>query len=291
MRRNYFFWIFLIGALCLKACPVLYAEEPGQNVEKLLSTLNETLEENRKIRQNMRDLQSAFEKITLERNELITQMRRFETAALKRDTEATGEIEGLSESLEKSRQELEALKTRNENLEKEGESLSAELQELSTRAEKYEAMLETAVLDSERDAIHGMVSTNEAAVESTLARVSEVQAENLKLREELIMSHFNLGNTHYGMGEYEKAKDEYEKVLAWHPANAWAHHNLALVYDYHLNRSDLARKHYEAYLNFKPVEEEAREIRLRVWDLKHQSQLKPDSPLSKDFQNLHKNSF
>ena len=85
----------------------------GQNVEKLLYTLNETLQENRKIRQSMRDLQEAFEKVTLEKSDVAEQMRKVEKMAIQRNKETGQRIDELNAQLEKSKKEMEKLQVDN----------------------------------------------------------------------------------------------------------------------------------------------------------------------------------
>ncbi|HPS37553.1 MAG TPA: hypothetical protein PLL75_07510, partial [Candidatus Omnitrophota bacterium] len=81
------------------------ASAEGQNLEKLLFTLNETLEENRKIRQNMRDLQAAFEKVTVEKSDLTNQMRKVEQFTIQRTRDSNKAIEDLKGQLETSQKE------------------------------------------------------------------------------------------------------------------------------------------------------------------------------------------
>ena len=87
----------------------------GQNVEKLMSTLNETLEENHRIRQSMRDLQAAFEKVTLEKGDLVAEIQKSQRATIQRDRSDGRRIDDLSARLENSQKAIEALQRINKS--------------------------------------------------------------------------------------------------------------------------------------------------------------------------------
>lgn len=256
----------------------------GQNVEKLIVTLNETLEENRRIRLSMRDLQTAFEKLTLEKSDMTNQIRKVEQQAIQRNKDAVQQIEELNTELENSKKALTQLQNVNKENIKKRDDLEKELEGIHAEKKRLEEVLKGAVLDSERDQILARIKENDTAVESVVTKVAGTSRENVALREQLIQSHFDLGNLFYDIGRYEEAVTEYRRVLEWDPGNAWAHHNLAVIYDYHFRRFPEAVKEYREYLHLKKAGEDAREARMRLWDLEKLSSVIPDRPLLEEFE-------
>ena len=65
------------------------------NEETLFNTLNETLEENRKIRIGMKEMQSALQKKTIETEDLKSELRKLENLALERNRELGQKVKDL----------------------------------------------------------------------------------------------------------------------------------------------------------------------------------------------------
>lgn len=300
--------ILLIFGLGVLSGPCLAAEKPqkikkttkktiaaeipsqeNQNVEKLMSTMNETLEENRRIRQSMRELQAAFEKVTLEKSDLLQEMSRTQRLAQLKAQEAGARADDLSSELEKAKKEIGQLQRENQETVTKKKDVETQLKELDQKKNVLQETLKGAILEKERDEIQERIRQNDAVVEKTLSGVSDMNRENETLRLQLIESYFDLGNLFYDIGRYEEAIAQYGRVLEWNPNHAWAHHNLAVIYDYHFKQIPKAIQHYQAYLHLKLASEEAKEVRIRVWDLEHLSDLRPDPPLNRDFQKNLKN--
>ncbi len=309
MRKNKILGVFFavaMGAFLIAPVVLNAAEKPnikqpavsegsevaqlpdGQNVEKLLYTLNETLSENRKIRQSMRDLQEAFEKVTIEKSDLATQMRKVQQLAIQKNAETGQRIDDLNARLQTSKQEMEKLQEENKASIEQKEAVEKTLEDIRTENTKLQELLKTSILEPERDQILERMRRNDTAVEAAVTQVAAMDGENLALKEQLIQSYFDLGNTFYDLGRFQDAAVQYLSVLEWDPNHAWAHHNLAIIYDYHLHQVRPAVLHYQKYLHLKLASDDAKEVRMRLWDLEQLSNLEPDQPLRQDFKKFRK---
>ena len=260
----------------------------GQNTEKLLYTLNETLQENRRIRQSMRDLQSAFEKVTLEKSDIVDQMKKVEQLAIQRNQEIGRKSEDLGAQLDNSKKEIEKLQVENKASVENKLELEQKLEAISTENTKMQGLLKSAILTPERDQILQRMKDNDKSVQEAVAQASSLDGENITLKEQLVQSYFELGNMLYDLGRYEDAAVQYLNVLEWDPNYAWAHHNLAVIYDFRLHKIPEAAAHYRKYLHLKSPNEEAEEARMRLWDLTQLSKVTPPWPLKEDFEKYQK---
>jgi tetratricopeptide (TPR) repeat protein len=260
----------------------------GQNVEKLLYTLNETLQENRKIREGMRNLQDAFEKTMLEKSDLMSHVQKVEKMAIQRTKDAGQRVEALSAELEASKKEMEKLQAGNKSSVEQKIEVEKKLEAISAENTKMQELLKGSILTPERDQIVERMKMNEAAVQNAVTQVSAMDGENVALKQRLIQAYFDLGNMFYDLGRYEDAAVQYLNVLEWDPDHAWAHHNLAVIYDYHLRKIPEARDHYQKYLHLKSPSEEAGEARMRLWDLTQLTKVTPAAPLKQDFDQYQK---
>lgn len=268
-----------------KSMPRVAASEipDEKNTEKLLYTLNETLQENRRIRQSLRDLQEAFEKTTLEKSDIAEQMKKVERMAIQRNKETGHRIDELSVQLESSKQEMEKIQADNKASVEQKLEAEKKLEAIGIENAKMRELLKNSVLTPERDQIVERIKENETAVQNAVAQISSLDGENIALKEQLIQSYFELGNIFYDLGRFQDAEAQYLHVLEWDPYHAWAHHNLAVIYDFHLHKLPNATAHYQQYLNLKLPSEEAEETRMRLWDLQQLSKVTPSQPLKQDF--------
>ncbi len=306
MTRNFFpksFQIFGLGVLVLSlgfnANLAFAAKEKdpasvgpstpeGQNVEKILYTLNETLKENRRVRQNMRDLQDSYEKLTAEKNDLALQAQQTQSGGGAKEREISSQVETLKSELEASRKEIAKLEGGSLDTAVQRQEITAKNQELNDTNEKLKGLLNQSVLEPERSRIIDVAKKNEESVKNSVGMVAGVNSENLSLKDQLVGACFDLGNVYYDLGRYEDAIGQYKKALHLNPKLAWAYHNLAIIYDYHLAKQIEARTYYQQYLNLKPPSEESKKIRMRLWDLNQLSRVAPDEPLKRDFEKMQK---
>ena len=189
----------------------------GKDIEKLLYTLNETLEENRKIRQSMRDLQQAFEKVTLEKSDLMGQVQKVQQLAIQRNRDTSLQVEDLNAQLNSSKKEMEKLQNQNKTSVEQKLETEKKLEAVNAENKKMQELLKLAVLAPERDLIVEQMNQNDAAVNEAVAQISSLDSENAALREPVIQSYFDLGNMYYDLGRYEDAAVQYLNVLNWNP--------------------------------------------------------------------------
>jgi tetratricopeptide (TPR) repeat protein len=260
----------------------------GQNAEKLLFTLNDTLAENRKIRESLHDLQNAFEKMAIEKSDLADQVRKVEKLAIQRNKDVSRDMDQLNAQLDQSRKELVKLQADNKAAVDQKMELEKKLKALSAENARSQEKLKAAILPAERDKVVARMDQNDAAVRNAVTQISSLDGENIALKEQVIQSYFDLGNMFYDLGRYQEAVAQYLHVLEWNPYHAWAHHNLAVIYDFHFHWINDAILQYRAYLHLKLASDEAREARMRLWDLEQLKTISPPPPLKKDFKDYQK---
>ena len=270
--------------------PAATPEKPGQNVEKLLATLNETLTENRNLREEMTSLQDAIQKISLENNILRSQISKMQrqvdqNAAEKEKTgteleQQVGGLKKTAEKLEKEKKEFQDSKTAAEE----------KLKTMEDENAKLHRLLDTSILESEKTEYLRLIHESQGASEHAVEEMSKAKLESEQARSELASLYFLLGNMLFEAKNYEKAIAQYQRALALNPGNSWAHHNLGVIYDFYLNDHKSALSHYEKYLQLKPIQEEAHKIRERIIDLQMLKELTPRDPLKNDFLEYHKRS-
>jgi tetratricopeptide (TPR) repeat protein len=82
-------------------------------------------------------------------------------------------------------------------------------------------------------------------------------------RKERLAMHYNMGCVYRAGRRYEKAEEEFRKALALDESDADIHYNLGVLYDDDLNKPEMARKHYNRFLELEPKGQDA--ARVREW--------------------------
>lgn len=290
------FWSIIFA--CAGAFPGVAAETKtgtadagvgaGQSTEKLLATLNEALKENRKMRQEMQELRGSSEKLMVERNDIAKQVQMVQQAVMQRERELNQKIVDAGGQVENARREIESLKKANGESTAGRQELEKKLEEFSKANEEMKKLLANPPAGGARQAgdagaMAELSKQNAAAMDRAVGMVSGINSENIELKERLIESCFSLGNIYYDLGRYRDAVIQYRHALRLNPNLAWAHHNLAVIYDYHLGMMTKAKYHYRQYMALKPAEEEAKDVKMRLWDVEQLSRLEPAGPLKEDF--------
>ena len=128
--------------------------------------------------------------------------------------------------------------------------------------EQDQVQSETAVTAGENPTLT-ILSRNELEMELTAARaevkrlkdiVRRILAANRREKESM---HYNIGCVFKAAGQYRKAEQSFLAALALSPSDPAVHYNLGILYDEDLNRSDKAKKHYQAFLDLAPGDEDA----------------------------------
>lgn len=260
----------------------------GPSNEKLLSTLNEALKENRKMRQEMQELRAASEKLLMERNEVARQVQQIQQVVSYKDREMGQKVAAANEQAAAARKELEELKKNSGDAVNNRQGLEKKLAELEKANQEMAKLLENTVGKTGPPSAEALAQRDEEAVKKAVTLVSGLNVENVELKERLVGSYFDLGNIYYDLGRYPQAIAQYKRALSLNPYLAWAHHNLAVIYDYRLGEMKEAKYHYQQYLNLKPSGEKANEVQMRLWDVQQLSRLEPGEPLKSDFKRTQK---
>lgn len=302
-RSHRFFVAFLTMIFALSGLPVGFAAEEqkstteagtagGQSVDKLLFTLNEALKENRKMRQEMQGLRSTSERLMVERNDIAKQAQMIRQAVMQKDRELNKKMEDVGGQVETARREVETLKKANGEATAGRQELEKKIEEMNKANEEMKKLLANPPAGSgqpqDSRLMEEVAKKNAEEIDRAVSLVSGLSVENVELKERLIETCFNLGNIYYDLGRYGDAIAQYQHALHLNSKLAWAHHNLAVIYDYHLGELEKAKYHYQQYLGLKPPEEDAKEVKMRLWDVEQLSRLEPDGPLKKDFKDTQR---
>lgn len=281
-----FFMFFLCAPVVFAAAPVENTPpataKPAVKADKedvVLNTLNETLKENRDLRTKMTQYEDTVRKLTLDQGALVSQLRRLSAEKEQWSRKVEEEVEDAKSEARKLEEELKQLEE--DRLEVERVRVEAEDRVLAIQEEngKLRALLDQAILESERDQYQQLISEAHKKGEEAAERLSDVVHENEAMKGELLHLYYDVGKSLYEAREYRRAAAQYEKALKLDPNDSYLHYNLGLIYDYYLKDNRKAARHYRKYLALTPVEEEAKEIRERLLQLELSRQIIPRQPL------------
>ncbi len=294
--------VLVCGLLVLGMGSFTQAQEPtsvsetmqppvkGGSEEALFNTLNETLEENRKIRVSMKEIQQALQKKTIESEDLKSELRKLEALALERNRELGSKVKELDQEIQASKEAAAAFEAEKTEFRADKKKILEETRQSQTENSRLRKMLANSVMEEEKETIVAMARENGAVAEKAQGRVTQLNNENQSFRADLAASYYEMGNLYFKVKSYPEAVAAYQKVIQYDPANSWAYHNLAVIQDYYLNDRNAAYENYQLYLNYKPMDEQASEVRRRVLDLNLLQKVSPKNPLEKDFDKLHNES-
>lgn len=257
--------------------------EKQQNIEEILDALNDALLENRKLRENMVTIQEALERMTVDNNVLKSRIR-----TLEKDVEISKtEVVQSSTTREEQDAAINQLSSEKENLYEELLKRESQIGDLEKGNENLKEVLDHAILEEERQDYDLLMRDTSEKVSGAIEKLSGVKRENEKIREELTNLYYMMGNAMFENKNYEGAIKEYKKALDWNPTHSYAHHNLAVIYDYYLDDHPKAAFHYEKYMELKPLEEAAHHIRERVIEIGLMRNAVPAYPLRLDYNEHH----
>lgn len=279
------------GAKLLAAdLPAKKVEPPpsAENIETLLATLNETLDENRRIRGNLKNLQEALEKTVIENETLRSKTAEMESFTLQASQSLDTRTKDLEQRLKAAEEKAQSLEAEKIKLEEQKVAIEKNMTEKNEESEKLKDVLSQSILQSEKEELVNLVVSNKHAAEDAVQKFETVNYENQALKQELIESHYALGNSFFKMQKYKEAVEQYHKALAWNPYNPAVNHNLAVIYDYYLDDKQAALDYYQKYLNYKSPDEKAERIRQKILDLTMLKKVLPSTPLKERFEEIHR---
>lgn len=262
----------------------------GGGEETLFNTLNETLEENRKIHLAMKEMQQALQKKTIESEDLKSELRKLEALALERNRDLGQKVKDLDIQIKASSETEAKFMLEKDEFSKEKKRIKEESRAAQNENSKLRKMLSNSILEEEEESVLQVARHNDEVARMAQERMIQINTENQAVKNEVANAYFHMGNTLFQVRRYVEADEAYRKVIAYDPSNAWAYHNLAVIEDYYLNDPKSAYEHYQLYLNYKPAGEEAQAVRRRILDLNMLDKVSPITPLKKDFDAFHNES-
>lgn len=263
------------------------ASSNAENIQVLMTTFNDTLSENRQMRENLRSAQQELERTAFENTRLKNQLRRAEKT---QETQEKGETEksvDLENQIKETVAEIERLRKEVKKEQGKRSQLKRELGQVEEENFQLKEALSTSILKGEKEELVYLLTNNTRSATKALKRLSDVNVENQILKEEASSLHYQMGNIKFKQKQYQEAAEHYKKALAWNPGNAWVCHNLGIIYDFYLKDRETALLYYEKYLEYKPVNENAQKIRQRVLDITMLKKVQPNPPLQVDFEAFH----
>lgn len=261
------------------------AESPreGSNIEEVLKTLDEALKENRKLRQQVTGMEEDIKRAPGESNLLKSQIRSLQHELLESRQRNESDRKALNGRLAELKNKDAELSQQAAGMEQLRKRTGQRSKKLRRDIERFRRLLKNTILTEERDEYRSLIQRAEEQSNRAVKELSEVELNHEIMQRELANAYYDLGNKFFESKNYKEALTQYEKAIVLNPSDAWAHHNLGVIYDYYIQNKEAALSHYQQYLQIKPAAEEAREIRTRVMDLKLGSLLIPSTPTQKDF--------
>jgi tetratricopeptide (TPR) repeat protein len=267
-------YLIVRGLLLLYTClifapPVAFSAEGDAiegDVETVLSTLNETLIENRALRAKAKELQSVVDNAAVERNVLESQIRRAGREEKRGGERHKNEVANLQRKIDDLKEKLKLLASTDEERLAEQQSVAEQTAMVQGENEKLRELLDGAIFKDEREKYKKLIKQASKDGKQAVKMIRSEARENERFRKELAHAHYDLGNVMYQSRDYERAITHYNRTLALDPTESWAHHNLGVIYDYYLQNDRAATYHYREYLKLKPIEEEAGHVRERLLD-------------------------
>lgn len=258
MQKKQMITIFLAVLVVFSFCIQSQAEE-GSSFAKTVRTLQDsfemTMEENAFLRDSNKRMETEIEFLKSELARLEAVSRDSITDLEAKYGNAIKEIDALREENDR----LQARRTSYDPGYSEG-SYSQRLKAFQSR--KYGGNHGTDyAVKSKR-----MPDTKERQKKQDPRRSGMMmeQRERQIPRQESGVMHYNLGNLYFRNGDYEKAAYEYQYALRIMPNDPDAIYNLAILYDFHLNKGKEAQALYIKFLRANPDSELVDFIKERI---------------------------
>lgn len=264
-----------------------YGEDPVSaatgRIERMVSTLNEALEENKRLRDEARGYKVAVEDTKTQNNLLMSQIRLLQAQAEEAKRENEKQIAEIRKQIDEAQKE----KAKAEEEKRIIEEARAEAERKKEKSEaknlELKNLLDRSALKGEEAPYRALLKDAARSQKKFVNDFSQMTRENIKLKKELSEKYYSLGNFLFESAQYKRAVREYEKAIRNNPRDSWAHHNLGVIFDFYLNKPKRAVYHYRKYLNLKPIEEEGRGIRERILELELGKVMVPKAPLLSEF--------
>lgn len=258
-------------------------ELQDQDIEVLLSTMNEVLEENRKMRGDLEQNNENIEKLRTENDILRSELKRIKTSNTAGDRQLKLRAHELEQELKKRDEITTGLKQENDLLSENIDYLESRMYSVEEQKDQLQKLLNTSILESEREDYLKMIDNAQTVARQSVAEIRRIKSENENVRAQMGENYFRLGNMLFDAKDYENAVVNYRKSLEYDRSNYWAHFNLGVIFDYYMHDDAAGIYHYNEYLKIKPLDKEANRIRERVLEMELKKNMIPGNPLKENF--------
>lgn len=264
------------------------AAKGDSKIDTILTTLNQTLAENKNLQSEIETLKTQLGSATVENNVLRSQLRTIQSQIDGEKNKNAAQIESVLKEMSELKKANAALMENQKRLERYRKRSAGKIKKTGAENERLKQLLNSSILESERDDYLHLIRRTDASAKNAASEMQKAKAETEKLRMEAAALHYNLGNLLFKGNEHKKAVAQFKQAIELNPNDAWAHYNLATIYDYYMNDEKESLVHYRKYLKLEPIQEEADKIRERVLEIELKKEVTPPYPLKKDFEDYHK---
>lgn len=251
--------------------------------EAILQTLDETLAENRKLKEQLKGAESKNSQFVAESKLLKSQVR-----TLQKQQEERSDLD--SQAAERLRSQLQDLKKQNKRLEdslrKSEDQKNDNLKEISELENRISAMEQTAkraIPETQKKDLLGKIESANEAEKKAYAELADSVRANENFKKELGQNYYRLGNMNFELQRYKQAAEYYQMNLALTPNDPAASYNLAVVNDFYLNDQPSAIDYYKRYLTAAPDDDAVKKVQERLLELELGQLVIPPAPLDKDY--------
>ncbi|MDD5439963.1 MAG: tetratricopeptide repeat protein [Candidatus Omnitrophica bacterium] len=235
-----------------------------------------------------RQLNEAMEQVRLkptedaQTQELITNLRVSLDNSLKNNSELSGKVKELSDSLDTLKKTITDRNTQinfltserarmekslNDQIAADTTRLSALVAEKGTLESTFKAEQEKAA--QAQEGMRSDIAKLKVSLQALEAEKAALERNVQKLSHDALVietekMHFNLANHFLESRQYDNAIKEYERALALRPDDVDAHYNVALIYDIYTDDNKNAVLHYERVLELNPDFNKRKDIEERI---------------------------
>ena len=209
-------------------------------------------------------------------------------ADLQRLTEVNAALKNTEQKLQQAKQDLDASRVGSRKMEAKNRKLESKLagmKGLKARSRKNEEGLKALqMLQKEHEAMIRKLTSEKSTLEARLAKleaptgVSSTAYARRKgvlspANQQRLDMHFNLAVTYDKTKMYKAEEREYMECLRIDPHDANVHYNLGILYDDKLKNDVKAIKHYQKYLQLRPMGEDSEQVKEWIMHAEQQERL------------------
>lgn len=197
-------------------------------------------------------------------------------ADVQKSTRVNAALKDTERKLQQAKQDLDAARVGSRKVEAKNRKLESKLagmNGLKARARKNEEELQALrMLQQEHEAMIRKLTAEKSALEARLAKLEAPAGVSraARARQKGVLSpankqkldmHFNLAVAYDKTKMYKAEEREYMECLRLDPRDANVHYNLGILYDDKLKDDAKAIKHYQRYLQLRPMGEDSEQVK------------------------------